>query len=70
MGLVLYLFGAVALILAIGWAVYVLPVPGDLSNWAVAGAMVPALGLMAGVLLIFLAGGLLLRLLAALRRRR
>lgn len=67
--MVVYLFGAVALFLALGWAVYVLPVPGALSPWAVAGALVPALGLMVGVLVLFLLLWLALRAAEVLRAR-
>ncbi len=68
MGLVLYLFAAVASLMALAWAVYVLPVPGDMSAWELAGALVPALMLMGGVLVLMLAGLLVLRLGALLRR--
>lgn len=50
MGLVLYLFGAIVLVLLVGWAVYVLPVPGDMSAWEMGGAFVPALLILGGVL--------------------
>lgn len=45
MGYVLYTIGAVALALLAGWAVYVLPTPGELSPWQLTGAMVPAVGI-------------------------
>jgi H+/gluconate symporter-like permease len=68
MGLVLYLFAAVAALMAFAWAVYVLPVPGDMSAWELTGAMVPALLLMGGVLALMLALLLLLRLAGLVRR--
>lgn len=55
----LYMIGAIALVLLAGWAVYVLPTPGPLSPWQLTGAMVPALGL---VLAAMLGVGLLLAL--------
>jgi hypothetical protein len=67
MGLVLYVFFAVALVLVLGWAVYVLPVRGELNAWQLAGALVPALGFLAAVLAVAAAAWLVGRV---LRRRR
>lgn len=49
MGLVLYLFAAIVLVLVAGWAVYVARTPGELAPWQLAGALVPGVGLLLGV---------------------
>ena len=74
MGMVIYIFCAVAVLMVAGWAVYVLPSPGPMSAWELTGSFLPALLLMAGAIAVLLLFGLLVRLaglgLAFLRRPR
>ena len=68
MGLILYLFGAVMLVLIAGWTAYELPGPGAMSPWELSGAIFPALLIMGGVLASTLAAVLAGRLFGFLRR--
>ena len=74
MGLVLYLFAAIVLVLVAGWAVYVAPTPGPLAPWQLLGALVPAIGILLGVAAMLLLLWLAMRLgrvvLAWIRGRR
>jgi hypothetical protein len=71
MGLVLYLFGAVAFVLIVGWAIYVAPTPGELAPWQLTVALVPVLTIVLGVAALLLTLWLAMKLVRfALRSRR
>lgn len=60
MSYALYAFAAVAFVLGAGWAIYVLPTPGDLAPWEMAVALVPAFIILIGVMALLLAVRLVL----------
>ena len=73
MGLLLYLVAAVALVLAIAWALYVAPTAGPLSPVELLVALTPSFSLIALVLLAMLVAwaiGSIWRLVGRWRRRR
>ncbi|HWA19197.1 MAG TPA: hypothetical protein VG757_09380 [Devosia sp.] len=51
MAMIVYVFAALAMVIFVGWAVYVLPTPGPLGPMQLAIAMLPALTLLGTVLL-------------------
>jgi uncharacterized membrane protein len=72
MGLVIYLFVAVCLVLIVGWAAYVLPTPGPLEPAILTVGLLPVAVIMGAVLLAVIAGWALLqvvRFLYRLKRR-